>query len=161
MCDHTSKILHVFQSAVSITVSNLSVILHPNKKNLTRFEIATSQILMLTHSKSEQPPNASVYGRGQLAKQSCAYLVNIKSSGCVAVRDHQGPSDRSKNTCTNHPRQNQYMWTSKCMRPESVSKSTGQHAQHKTPDFLGYCVNFSRCCCPQKPPQTTLVNLKS
>ncbi len=35
---------------VSITVSNLSVILHPNKKNLTRFEIATSQILMLTHS---------------------------------------------------------------------------------------------------------------
>jgi hypothetical protein len=36
---------------VSITVSNLSITMRPNKKDLTRFEIAASQILMLlTHS---------------------------------------------------------------------------------------------------------------
>ena len=37
---------------VSISVSNLSITLSPNKKDLTRFEIASSQILMLlTHSQ--------------------------------------------------------------------------------------------------------------
>ena len=37
---------------VSITVSNLSITLRPNKKDVTRFEIAASQILMLlTHSQ--------------------------------------------------------------------------------------------------------------
>ena len=131
---------------VSITVSNLSITLCPNKKDLTRFEIAASQILMLlTHSqevsmvylreesgekvtgrerldtdtrifraqeytrslshnitntftppkhtrrmcmividcvcvcdclKSEQPPSASAYGWGELAKQPRAYLSN-------------------------------------------------------------------------------------
>jgi len=32
---------------VSITVSNLSITLRPNKKDRTRFEIAASQILIL------------------------------------------------------------------------------------------------------------------
>ena len=32
---------------VSITVSNLSITLRPNKKDRTRFEIASSQILIL------------------------------------------------------------------------------------------------------------------
>jgi len=37
-----------------IIVSNLSVTLHPNKKGLTRFELAASQVyilMLLTHSQ--------------------------------------------------------------------------------------------------------------
>ena len=55
-----------------------------------------------------------------------------------------------------HPRQNQYMWTLKCMQPESTCKSAAEHAQHKTPDFLGYSALFSGLCCPQQPRQTAL-----
>jgi len=42
-----------------------------------------------------------------------------------------------------HPRQNQYMWTLKCMSPESASKSKAQHAQHKTADFYELLSAFS------------------
>ena len=53
--------------------------------------------------KSEQPPSASAYGRGELAKQPRAYLANIKASGCAALRAHQRPRGRSKTACTSPP----------------------------------------------------------
>ena len=36
-----------------IIVSNLPVVLHLNEKDLERFEIASSQILMMTHSEAK------------------------------------------------------------------------------------------------------------
>ena len=42
------------------------------------------------------------------------------------------------------------------MHPESVCKSVAEHAQHKTPDFLHYCAQLSRLCCPEQPLKTTL-----
>ena len=48
------------------------------------------------------------------------------------------------------------MWTLKYMRPESASKSTAQHAQHKTPDLMSYCAHFQGLCCDQHPLQTAL-----
>ena len=42
------------------------------------------------------------------------------------------------------------------MRTESASKSTAQHAQHKTPDLMSYCAHFQGLCCDQQPLQTAL-----
>jgi hypothetical protein len=59
-----------------------------------------------------------------------------------------------------HPRQNQYMWTLKCIQPESAWKSVSEHAQHKTPDFLHYCAHLSRFCCPEQPLKPALESKK-
>ena len=53
--------------------------------------------------KSEQPPSASAYGRGELANQPRANLANIKATGCAALRAHQRPRGRSKTACTSPP----------------------------------------------------------
>ena len=50
---------------VSITVSNLSVTLRPNKKNLTRFEMASSQILMLLTHSQELSMESLISERGE------------------------------------------------------------------------------------------------
>ena len=42
------------------------------------------------------------------------------------------------------------------MRPESASKSTAQHAQHKTADLMSYCAHFQGLCCDQQPLKTAL-----
>ena len=42
------------------------------------------------------------------------------------------------------------------MPPESASKSAAEHAQHKTPDFLHYCADLSRLCCPEQPLKPAL-----
>ena len=39
----------MYPATPGIIVSNLSVALHPNENDLERFDIAGSQILMLTH----------------------------------------------------------------------------------------------------------------
>jgi hypothetical protein len=42
----------VYPATSGIIVSNLSVALLPNEKDLERFEVADSQILMLKHSET-------------------------------------------------------------------------------------------------------------
>jgi len=42
------------------------------------------------------------------------------------------------------------------MRPESDSKITAQHEQHKTPDVMIYCPHFQGLYCDQQPRQTAL-----
>ena len=44
----------MYSGTPDIIVSNLSVALHPKEKDLDRFEITDSQILMLTHSETIQ-----------------------------------------------------------------------------------------------------------
>ncbi len=42
----------MYPATPGIIVSNLSVALRPNEKDLERFEIEASQILMLTHEET-------------------------------------------------------------------------------------------------------------
>jgi hypothetical protein len=111
--------------------------------------------------KSEQPPSASAYGRGELAKQPRAALANIKASGCAALRAHQRPRGRSKTACTSHPQQNQYMWTLKMNAPGIRLQERSRPCTAQDARSFGLMCAFFAALLPRAAPENRTRSHKS
>ena len=87
--DNDTRIFRAHEYTRSLTQTITQTLTPKHKKNVCLCVCSRAPCVLCYCLKGEQPPSASVYGQGTLARHPRADSGNIKASGCAALWAHQ------------------------------------------------------------------------